>query len=121
MSIAKDKAKRARLPTTEQFLSFIPSKGELEWKVNDEDLVEIFVPKFRSNFGKSFCKLIRKDENLVAKMDKIGSAVWKNCNGKRSVKDIFNILKKKFPKEDNLDQRLFLFLSQMRSLGYIRY
>jgi hypothetical protein len=119
--IGKDKAKKARLPTAEQFLSFVPSKAELEWKVNDEDLVEIYVPKFKSNFGKSFCRLIKRDETLVAKMDKIGSIVWKNCNGKRSVKDIFNILKKKFPKEENLDQRLFLFLSQMRSLGYVNY
>ena len=121
MLIGKNKAKKARLPTAEQFLSFIPSKEELEWNVNEEDLVEIYVPKFKSNLGKSLCKLIRKDEKLVAKMDKIGSVVWKNCNGKRTVKDIFNILKKKFPKEENLDQRLFLFLSQMRSLGYVKY
>ena len=121
MLIGKDKAKKARLPTAEQFLSFIPNKAELEWKVNDEDLVEISVPKFKSNLGKSFCRLIKRDENLVAKMDKIGSVVWEKCDGKRSVKDIFNILKKKFPKEENLDQRLFLFLSQMRSLGYVYY
>jgi hypothetical protein len=119
--IGKDKAKKSRLPTAEQFLSYIPKRSELEWKINDEDIVEINMPKFKSSFGKSFCRLIKRDENLVAKMDKIGSIVWKNCDGKRSVKDIFNILKKKFPKEENLDQRLFLFLSQMRSLQYIDY
>ena len=121
MLIGKDKAKKSRLPTTEQFLSFIPKKAELEWKINEEDLVEIYMPKFKGDLGKSFCRLIKKDENLVAKMDKIGSIVWKNLDGKRSVKDIHNILKKKFPKEENLEQRLFLFLNQMRSLQYIDY
>ena len=52
-------------------------------------------------------------------MDKIGSLVWENSNGKKSVKDILNILEKKFPKQENLDNLLFIFLQQMYSLNYI--
>lgn len=117
----KNKSKKSRLPTAEEFLSFIPVRADLEWSINSDEVVEIIVPKFKSNIGKSFCKLIRKDENIIAKMDKIGTIVWKNSDGKKTVKDIFELLKKKFPKEENLDQRLFLFLSQMRSLKYIIY
>ena len=120
MLSGKRKAK-SRLPTAEEFLSFIPNRAELEWKKNEDDVVEITFPKFKSNLGKSLCRLIRRDENLIAKMDKIGTVVWKNSDGKKTVKDIFEILKKKFPKEENLDQRLFLFLSQMRVLNYINY
>jgi hypothetical protein len=116
--IRKNKPKK-RLPTLEEMLQFIPRRNDFEWSTNDEGLVEIKVPKFESNFGKSFCKLIRKDENITAKMDKIGTIVWKKCDGKNSVKDILETLKKKFPKEEDIDNRLFLFLQQMSSLNYI--
>jgi len=100
-------------------LQFRPQRLDFEWSTNSEGIVEIKVPKFQSNFGKSFCKFIRKDENIIAKMDKIGSLVWNNCDGRNSVKDILEIVKKEFSKEENIDNRLFLFLQQMYSLHYI--
>jgi len=100
-------------------LQFRPRRLDFEWSTNSEGLVEIKVPKFNSNFGKSFCRFIRKDENIIAKMDKIGSLVWKNSDGRNSVKDILEIVKKEFPKEENIDNRLFIFLQQMYSLHYI--
>ena len=119
MLIRKNKPKKRRLPTEDEFLRYVPTRAEYEWSTNDEGLVEIKVPKFNSNFGKSFCKIIKKDNIFNARMDKIGSIVWKNCDGKNSVKDILEILKKKLPKEENIDQRLFLFLQQMHGLHYI--
>ena len=52
-------------------------------------------------------------------MDKIGSIVWKNCDGSNTVKNILRKIKKEFPEEENIDHRLFLFLQQMQSLNYI--
>jgi len=115
----KDKKIKPRLPTVEEFLQYRPKKAEFEWSTNEEGLVEIKVPKFKGNLGKSFCKLIRKGDNFIANMDRIGSIVWKNSDGRNTVKDILEILRKEFPKEENLDQRLFLFLQQMQSLNYI--
>jgi hypothetical protein len=108
-----------RPPTVEEILRYRPKRVDFEWSTNNKDLVVIKVPKFKGNFGKSFCKVIKKDNTFTANMDKIGSIVWKNCDGKNSVKDILEILKKEFPKEENIDQRLFLFLQQMQSLNYI--
>jgi len=120
LRLRRDKQKpRPRLPTVDEMLQFRPSRCDFEWSKTAEGLVEIKVPKFTSNFGKSFCKVIRKDNDFVAKMDKIGSIVWENCDGKKSVKDILKVLKKKYPKEENIDQRLFLFLQQMHGLHYI--
>lgn len=118
MQIRKNKQKY-RPPTVEEFLQFRPKRLDFEWSTNAEGLVEIKVPKFQGNFGKSFCKVIKKDDMFTANMDKIGSIVWKNSDGKKSVKDILEILKKEFPKDENIDQRLFLFLQQMMSLNYI--
>ena len=116
----KNKPKKApSLPTEEEFLKYVPNKANLEWSINDDGFVEIKVPKFKSNFGKSFCKTIKKDNEFVAKMDKIGTIVWKNCDGKKTVKNILVTLKKECPKEENIDQRLYLFLQQMQILEYI--
>jgi hypothetical protein len=117
--VRKKHKQKYRPPTVEEMLQFRPKRLDFEWSTNTEGLVEIKVPKFKSNFGKSFCKVIRKDDKFTGNMDKIGSIVWKNCDGKNSVKDILEILKKEFPKEGNIDQRLFLFLQQMHSLHYI--
>ena len=116
----KEKQK-PRLPTVEEVLQYRPKSLDFEWSTNAEGLVEIKVPKFKSNFGKSFCRIIRKDGMFTANMDKLGSLVWKNCDGKKTVKQILEILKKEFPKEENIDQRLFLFLQQMNGLNYIDF
>ena len=115
----KRKPKKQILPTVDEFLRYVPKRTELEWKVNSEGLVEMKVPKFKSNLGKNFCKIVRKDEVFTAKMDKLGSQVWQQCDGKKTVKQILAKVKKEFPKEENIDQRLFLFLQQLQSLNYI--
>ena len=112
---------RYRAPTVEEFLTYIPVRKDYEWFINHEGLVQIKIPKFTGSYGKSFCKVIKKDDTFTANMDKIGSIVWKNSDGKKTVKEILEILKKEFPTEDEVDQRLFLFLQQMRSLNYLDY
>jgi hypothetical protein len=116
----KDK-KKYRPPTVDEFLQYMPRRLDFEWSTNEEGLVRLTVPKFKSNLGTGLCKIIRKDETFTANMDKIGSFVWKNCDGKKSVKKILEKLKKEFPKEEKIDQRLYLFLQQMKSLNYIDY
>jgi len=117
--LKKNKKQKTRPPAVEEFLGFIPKKAELEWNLTSDGVVEIKVPKFKSKLGKSFCKFIRKENIFNARMDKIGTVVWLNSDGKKTVKDILEILKKEFPDERNIDQRLFLFLQKMHSLGYI--
>ena len=117
--LRKNKPKKHRLPTIKEFLRFKPIRADLKWSTNEKGLVEIKTPKFKSNFGKSFCKVIKKDDIFTANMDKLGSLVWQNCNGNKTVKEILDLMKKEFPKEENLDQRLILFLQQMHSLNYI--
>ncbi len=102
-------------------LQFRPARRDFPWTTSEEGLVQITVPKFESNFGKSFCKLIRKGDTFTANLDNIGSVVWKHCDGRRTVKEILTILKKEFPKEEDIGQRLFLFLQQMGQLNYISY
>ena len=107
--------------TVEEFLYYKPRRADFEWSTNLKGLVEIKVPKFRGNFGKSFCKIIRKGSTFTANMDKVGSLIWKNCDVGNTVRQILELVKKEFPDEKDIDQRLFLFIRQMGSLGYIGY
>lgn len=115
----KKKKQRYQPPTVDEMLQFRPKRLDFEWSTNKEGLVEIKVPKFQSNFGKSFCNIIKKENTFTANLDKLGSLIWKNCDGKNTVKQILKIVKKGFPKEKNIDQRLFLFIQQMNGLNYI--
>lgn len=108
-----------RLPTAEEFLQYKPRRLDFEWSEKADGLVELKVPKFGSNFGKYFCKIIKKDNTFTANMDKLGSLVWKNCDGNNTVEQILELIKKEFSEQKNIDQRLFLFLQQMNGLNYI--
>ena len=118
MLIRKNKQKY-QPPTVEEFLQFRPKRRDLEWSKNTDGLVELIVPKFKTNFGKSFCKVTRKKDCFTANMDKIGTIVWENCDGNTTVQTILDKVKKAYPKEENIDQRLFSFLQQMQSLNYL--
>lgn len=119
--MARKNKEKYRPPTAEEFLQYKPRRLDFEWSEKADGLVELKVPKFKSNFGKSFCKVIKKDNMFTANIDKLGSLVWKNCDGRKTVKDILELLKKEFPDEKDIDQRLFLFIQQMGSLNYIIY
>jgi hypothetical protein len=111
--------KQARKPTAEEFLQFIPNRREFPWSVGEDGLVHIVVPKFQSRLGRKLCGLIRKKNEFCADMDRIGSFVWERCDGKTSVDNILKELEKDFPDEKNIDQRLFVFLTQMAQLDYL--
>ena len=113
------KKKKRRLPTREEALKFRPKRADYEWEVNSEGLVEVKVPKFTSNFGKSFVNAIKRENYFIAKMDKIGSIIWQNCDGLKTVAEILEILKEEYPDEKEIDQRLFLFIQQMQGLNYL--
>jgi hypothetical protein len=83
--------------------------------------VVITVPKFTSKFGKSFCKVLKRDNTFKANFDKLGSTIWKQCEGTKTVKEILDVVTKEFSDQKNIDQRLFLFLQQLRALCYIVY
>ena len=81
----------------------------------------VTVPKFTGKLGKSFCKVLKRQNTFEAHLDRLGSSIWSQCDGTKSVKDILVVVTKQFPDEKNLDQRLFLFLQQMKALNYITY
>jgi hypothetical protein len=98
----------------------VPKRLDFEWTI-DDGLVNIKVQKFNGKLGKSFVKLIRKENFFIQQLNKIGSSVWEHCDGTKSVQQILEVISKEFPDEKDIDQRLFLFLQQLKALNYITY
>jgi hypothetical protein len=65
--------------------------------------------------------VLKRDNTFKANLDKLGSVIWKQCDGTTSVKEILDVVTKEFPDGKNIDQRLFLFIQQLRALCYIVY
>jgi len=109
------------LPTVDEFLLYKPKRLDFKWSTNNEGLVTLTVPKFTGKVGKSFCKVLKRENTFDAHLDRLGSVIWNQCDGTKLVKDILAVITTEFPDEKNIDQRLFLFLQQMKALNYLTY
>jgi len=109
------------LPTVDEFLLYKPQRLEFNWSTDPQGLVTLTVPKFTGKLGKSFCKVLKRQNTFEAHLDKLGSMIWNHCDGTTNVREILTVITKEFPEEKNIDQRLFLFLQQLKALNYITY
>ena len=117
--LSNKKEKKPIKPTEEEFLRYRPKRADFKWEEDTNGIVKLKVKKFKSNLGKSFLNLIKKENYFSASMDRLGSVVWKNSDGNKTVEDILKIVEKEFPNEKNINQRLYLFLQNLSNLGYI--
>ena len=83
--------------------------------------MQVKVPKFTSTVGRRFVRVMRRENTFTANLDRLGSSVWKRCDGTMTVKEILDRVKTEFPDEKEIDQRLFLFLQQLKGLHYLTY
>lgn len=87
----------------------------LEWQEKGTGLVTVLRPCLGSNrLGKRISTIFQFDDYRI-RLDQVGSAVWKFCNGKTRVEEIKDELAAAFPEEDKetLEERLAAFLHQM--------
>ncbi|MGB9697359.1 MAG: PqqD family protein [Ignavibacteria bacterium] len=89
--------------------------------VTDEGLVMIVFPKFRNRFLK---KLIPKNkpQDFKISLDRLGSAVWFEIDGKKKVAEIVEKLEKQIGEEISpAAERISKFLTQLYSYKFIRF
>jgi len=98
-----------------------PKRMEYEWSEDKNGLVHIIIPKFNTSIGKKFVKVIKKGQTFSADMDKLGSFVWKLCDGTNTISVIINLITDEFNDEESLKDRLFFFFYQMVQLNYLEY
>ncbi len=90
-------------------------------EINEEGLVDVLVPRFKSKFMQKF---IPKGRSLYirANLDEIGSKVWCLIDGKTKVFEIAESLKNDLgEKAEPIYPRLNLFLTQLYHNGFIYF
>ncbi len=101
-------------------LDVIPCFAEHITINNEEGLSVIAFPRFKRKFLQQLFK--RKGEVLYGyvKFEEHGTAVLALIDGKRTVREIVELLAGHFQHEENYDQRVTLFLAQLQSKGFIK-
>ena len=83
-----------------------------EW-FEENQLVKIKIQKFKRKTGKWLCTILKKPEYIIMSLDKIGSLVWKKCNGEKNIKEMITEISKEIGEDfekENMRKRIFLFL-----------
>ena len=85
---------KSQLPLTrEQAFEARPGRNPaLKWRVNDEDFVEVIVPRRKDLFGRAMGFLFFVPESRPIILDEVGTRVWHLCDGEHTVQDIVRAL-----------------------------
>jgi len=83
-------------------------------EIDENNFVTVITPKFRNKLLQKFILPKMKNKHFKIELDKFGSFIWLNINGKNSAADIINISSQHFGDEINpADERVGIFLYQL--------
>jgi len=91
----------------------------VEW-IEEEGLVKLKVKKFKGRFGRWLCRVLQKPEYFFVNLDEIGSFIWKNIDGKKSIEEILEMVSQKYGGE-KMEERFYIFMKMLERGEYIRY
>jgi len=86
---------RRKILTKSNYLDVTPLTKYEHVFVEESGLVNVLIPKFKSNFFKSFVPR-NKSQHITINLDEFGSATWLLIDGKTNVGDICKELEIKF-------------------------
>ncbi len=109
--------KRPRSPLTrEQAFEARPVRNpSLKWRLNDDDDVEVVIPRRSDRLGRVLGFLFYVPESRPLVLDEVGSRVWQLCDGERTVEEIIATLRDEY-KLDRREVEVSL-TEYLRSLG----
>jgi hypothetical protein len=86
------KKKQMPLSRDEAFEARPVRNPSLKWRMNDEGVVEVIVPRRKDAFGRLMGFLFFVPENRPITLDEVGTRVWDMCDGEHTVEEIVNTL-----------------------------
>ena len=100
-------------------LDLIPERTKA-FRDEENGTVTVLVPRFGDGkMGRFLQRFIGKSP-ITLHLDEIGTAVWRLCDGRRSVYEIGGRLKEQFgDRIEPVYERLGVFLRQMKKAGII--
>jgi len=113
---------RKKILKSTNTLDLTPIRNYSEVSNDDDDLVTVIIPKFKNKVVVKLISPKLKSDHFKVKLDKFGSAVWLNINGKHKVDQIIKLVKKKFGDEIQEEtERITKYISQLYSQGFITF
>lgn len=104
---------RKKILQSSNTLDLTPVKLFAEEIVN-ENLVTVIVPKFKNSFAKKHIAPKLKSADFRVNLEKFGSAVWMNMDGRKKVNEIIKIVSDQFGDElIQAEQRVIKFIFQL--------
>lgn len=106
---------------SENYLDLIPLRDEkYRWQQDENGNVIIFVEN-TGLFNRIAQKLLKKPKVSQVHLEEFGSFIWPLIDGRCSVYDIAQLVKKEFgQKAEPLFERLVLYMQRLENCGFIQ-
>jgi hypothetical protein len=100
---------------------FVPIISEHITTEKEGALSIITFPRFRSTFMQKYFVPKGKSPTIHIRLDEHGTAVWDLIDGKRTIKEISEMLATHFNHEENYEYRIAAHFSQLHKQGFVKY
>ena len=110
--------KKKKIPSN--YMENVPVHSENRpWRETDDGMVEVDMEN--KGFYHSIAqKFFNKPRVSHIALDKYGSVVWRNIDGKNNVMDIVHIMENAFPEEkDRMLDRVVTYMAILQNNGFI--
>lgn len=100
-------------------LDLVPERTHA-FRENENGTVTVLVPRFGGGRAGRFLQRFVGKYPIQLRLDELGTAVWRLCDGRRSAYEIGACLEEQFGERiDPVFERLGVFLRQMKKAGII--
>ena len=106
----------------QNYLDYIPKKTDkIQWRELDNRLIQII--KLRNSLlDKVVRKLFFTPDKFVIDLDEIGSFIWKQIDGERSIYEISQLVKEEFGEDaEPLYERLIQYMNVLKNNGFVEF
>ncbi len=88
--------------------------AKLAWRTKDDGTVEIDI-EHKGFYNFIAQKFFKRPRISHIALDRYGSAVWENIDGNRTVADLADVMKERFPDEtDRMTERVVTFTAMLK-------
>ncbi|MCH5188182.1 MAG: PqqD family protein [Oscillospiraceae bacterium] len=109
-----------KMKVSANYMECVPVRGAMRpWRVRDDGMVEIDMEN--KGFYHSIAqKFFKKPRVSHIALDRYGSVVWQNIDGKNTVTDIIHIMENEFPDEkDRMLDRVVTYMATLQRNSFI--
>ncbi|MTI65318.1 MAG: PqqD family protein [Firmicutes bacterium] len=101
---------------------YIPVKNQrYNWRENDKGLITI-IHQRDGIFDKIMQRVFNTPKEVKIDLDHIGSEVWRNIDGEKTINDIKVNLKERFNERiDSVNERLIKYIKILNNSDFIKF